>query len=112
MTALDGILDELAERLAARVADRLRGGEGDMVAQTRSPLGARRHCHVVKRRVACGEHGAAIIGRRHLLSPQALAEELARASTKPRGQGVGSQNSVRSELLGELSMIKRGLNRD
>lgn len=110
MNTLDGILDELAERLATRVAERLRVGEPNMIAQTGSPLGARRHCYAVKRRLARGEPGAAVIGRRHLLTPDALAEELQRASV---GEGrarkaVGQPSSVRSELLAELRLVERG----
>jgi hypothetical protein len=55
----------------------------DHVDQRSSPLGARRHCAAVKRRVAQGAEGAAVIGRRHLLSQEALADELAALSRRP-----------------------------
>jgi len=77
---LDQLLDELVERLAARVVERLRAGEPGMVEQGASPLGTRRHCTAVRRRLDHGEPGAAIVGRRHLLTAAALAEELGRTS--------------------------------
>lgn len=107
MTALDGILDELAERLAARVAERLRASEPNMVGQSGSPLGARRHCAAVKRRLARGEPGAAILGRRHLLTAEALGEELRRASARKEPGREAPATSVRAELLAELELARR-----
>lgn len=120
---LDQLLDELADRLAARVAERLREGEPGMVEQTRSPLGSRRHCGAVRRRVARGEPGAAIVGRRHLLTPEALAEELTRVSSRKimpepgesaadklrRDLGLPPTNkeSVADELRRELAAIDK-----
>jgi hypothetical protein len=49
---------------------------GTWLDQAGSPLGSRRHCAAVRRRVAQGLDGAAIVGRRHLLSPAALAETM------------------------------------
>ena len=111
MIALEGILDELAERLAARVAERLRTGEPNMVAQSGSPLGARRHCAAVKRRLARGEPGAAILGRRHLLTAEALGEELQLASVRAGPSRAEPAKSVRSELLAELELVKKGTRR-
>jgi hypothetical protein len=96
---LDQLLDELADRLAARVAERLRTAEPGMVAQGASPLGTRRHCAAVRRRLARGEPGAAIVGRQHLLSTEALGEELGRVSAiraEPKGESVADQ--LRREL--------------
>jgi hypothetical protein len=109
---LDQLLDELAERLADRVVQRLRSAAPGMVAQTGSPLGTRRHCSAVRHRVARCEHGAAIVGRKHLLSPEALNEELTRVSTRTayrppeetaadklrRDLGLPPAGSVRAEL--------------
>jgi len=97
---LDQLLDELAERLAARVAERLRGGDPGMVEQTGSPLGNRRHCSAVRRRVARAEPGAAIVGRRHLLSPEALSEELTRVSTRraPPEPAESAADKLRRDL--------------
>ena len=80
-----------AERAAAEAKARVfeeaaaeeRAQRRDHVDQRSSPLGHRRHCAAVKRRVAAGDAGAAIVGRRHLLSQQALADELTALSKRP-----------------------------
>lgn len=107
MSALDHLLDELADRLATRIVERLRAGEPDWIDQAASPLG-RRHCAAARRRIASGLPGAAIIGRRHLLSPEALSEELGRAS---RGRAPAASSpcaSIRDELAAELRTLKGG----
>ncbi len=70
--------------IAVAVAAELRAGDVKMTDQAGSPLGRRRHIAAVRRRVATGEPGACIVARRYLLSPEALAEELAAQSKKPR----------------------------
>lgn len=47
-----------------------------------SPLGRRTHCRIVRERRAQGKGGAEIVGKKHLLSPEALAEELALRSAR------------------------------
>lgn len=81
-----GVLEQMAESLA-RIEARLAGGRmSDSVIpdvdQRDSPLGPRKHCEAVRRRVAEGDPSAAIVKntRKHLLTPQALADELRRAS--------------------------------
>jgi hypothetical protein len=109
MSALfEALLNEIGDRVAVRVAARLRADEPGMIAQSRSPLGRRRHCAAVKRRVAQHEFGAAVVGRQHLLSPEALAQELERASIKPATCSAASSNSVRNELIAELQLLKTG----
>ena len=127
---LNQLLDELAERLAARVVERLRAVEPGMVEQGASPLGTRRHCAAVRRRLDHGEPGAAIVGRRHLLSAAALAQELGRTSAlrpRPKQQaGDSAANKLRrdlglppkdiigdieQELLQELATLKPSPNR-
>lgn len=75
-----------------------------MLDQSASPLGSRRHCTAVKRRIARGEPGAAIVGRKHLLSPEALSEELGRVSRResPNPTDTGG---VRAELERELRLV-------
>lgn len=124
MNSWEALLDELAERIAARVFERLRQGEPGMVAQGESPLGPRRHCNAVKRRVARHQPGAAIIGRRHLLSQEALREELAGTSSaralreepadtpgnalrRKLGLPVQAEGSVRAELMAELAALPK-----
>lgn len=79
---MSGILERIEarlERLELHLAkcDTPLGGHVD---QRRSPLGRRRHCAAVRRRVLAGDEGAAIVGRHFLLSHQALRDELALAS--------------------------------
>lgn len=87
-----------------------------MIPQTGSELGARRHREAVKRRVASGEGGAAIVGRRFLLSPEALREELGRLgggapvndNRGPRPTGPGKTGRAR-ELTDFERELVRGL---
>jgi hypothetical protein len=59
-------------------------GQGDeWVLQKGSPLGNRKHCAAVRRRLANSEGGAAIRGKRFLLTTRALAEELDRGGPPP-----------------------------
>lgn len=80
---------ELLRYFARLVADELRGGDISLVSQSTSPLGARRHNAAVRRRIA--EHargelaisGASIVGRRHMLTQEAVAEEMGRREKGP-----------------------------
>lgn len=103
MTAMgdswDALLDELADRVAARVFERLQNGKPGMLAQSGSPLGSRRHCAAVQRRVLQKIPGAAIVGRQHFLTPEAMAEELesvssVRAYKPPRDEDAGEATST------------------
>lgn len=83
--ALQALARLIAPIVAREVVRELRAGDHDgMVDQVASPLGRRRHCAAVRRRVQRGEAGAAIVGRRHLLSREALEVELATASKRSR----------------------------
>jgi hypothetical protein len=107
--AFNALLDEFAHRVAALVAERLTSGAPGMVDQASSPLGRRRHCAAVKRRVGSGKPGAALVGRRHLLSVEALAEELARVSgQRELVMPSPASGSVRAELERELRIVKGG----
>jgi hypothetical protein len=88
LEAFEPYMNAIADRIAARL---LKGRE-PMVSQSQSELGPRRHRLAVKRRMQNGEGGAGISpdGRRYLLTPEAVREELARgprpapdASPKP-----------------------------
>ena len=68
------LLAEVLERFADLVAERL--GAGAFVDQRDSPLGRNRHCAAVRRRMAEAKPGASKIGRRYLLSREAMMEEL------------------------------------
>lgn len=109
MAGLEGLVDELAHRVAAIVVQRLRDAPAGMIDQSASPLGARRHCAAVKRRLARGEAGAAKVGRRYLLSPEALSEELGRTSRgSVNHEGEATTNRVTDELRRELALVRGG----
>lgn len=84
-TALEEALRVLAREIAREVVRELRAGELDMIDQSASPLGRRRHLAAVRARVSAGAPGAAIVGRRYLLSREAVAQELEKVSDKRRG---------------------------
>ncbi|HEY2408833.1 MAG TPA: hypothetical protein VGI10_22665 [Polyangiaceae bacterium] len=74
---------------------------GTWIDQRRSQLGPRRHCAAVKRRMADGKTDAAIVGRRHLLSQTAHAEELATPTTRERKLSVGDELRAELRLVGK-----------
>lgn len=85
MSALDELLRTFAAEVARAVVAELRAGDAPgMVDQSASPLGRRRHIAAVRKRVNAGEPGAAIVGRRHLLSREAVEAELATLAKRPR----------------------------
>lgn len=105
----------LAQELAPRLADELRGVEG-WIDQRKTPLGRNTHCAAVRRRLAeakPGEDpGAVIAGTKsaplYKLSPRALREEL-------RGLGPGlrktqpedaAPDSHRDRLLAKLRKLR------
>jgi len=76
--------DALADAVAERVVAKLTAATAAWTDQTRSPLGRKRHCLAVRRRVDLGEGGAAVVGRKHMLSKEALAAELEDLSKRKR----------------------------
>lgn len=71
--AIEPLLNALADKIVARLAA---GTRPDMLDQAGSPLGRRRHIAAVRARVARGDAGAAIVGRRYLLTRDVLEAEL------------------------------------
>lgn len=69
-----------AQELAKELAKELRSANDEWVSQVDSPLGNRRHCAAVRRRIERGAVDASIVGttsnRRFLLTREALNEEL------------------------------------
>lgn len=101
MSALEALFAELAQAVAEAVVAKLRAGEvPGMIDQSASPAGRRRHIAAVRRRVAAGEGGAAIVGRRFLLSREALDAELAALAKRPRKAGPKATTPV--DELAEL----------
>lgn len=98
-------LDELIEKLADRIVAKLStGSPADMVDQASSPLGKRRHCAAVRERVTRGAPGAAIVGRKHLLSREELQKELAVVSKTRAPRRVAPIDPV-AELRKELGIF-------
>jgi hypothetical protein len=74
-----GTVDKLVETARDVIREVVResaASELKLIDQRGSPLGRNRHCAAVKRRVFEGKEGAWVVGRRCLLSAQALREEL------------------------------------
>jgi len=81
----------------------------DWVDQKTSPLGPKRHCAAVRRRVAAGSSDAAIVGRRYLLAPAAITDELARLDEpayRARQVARSSSRDIVAELEAELEGAK------
>ena len=106
------IIADLARllRVAADECDAIAAEErqtkSDWTDQHRSALGAKRHNAAVRRLLADGLPGAAIVGRRHLLSADALNAELRRTSTRTgnvKAAGVADQLRAELRLVGGSS---------
>lgn len=98
---LGSFLDALVAAIADRVVERLGGEHEGWASQSESPLGSRRHRTAVCRRMAAGLPGAAKVGRKHLLSRDALAEELealGKKSTAPKRETDDLEAKLRAEL--------------
>ena len=101
---LTDLIRGFARIVAHEIVTIQREGQSEMVDQNSSPLGARRHCSAVRRRLASGKTGAAIVGRKHLLSSAALDEEL-RGITPKSGLTAQPKSSIAEELEQSLRSI-------
>lgn len=102
LEALAAVLEAAAAK-AREIATDCHANRADWIDQHSSPLGPRRHCAAVRKRVQSGDEGAAIVGRRLLLSHEALAAELARIG-KPSQK---KKRSIADELREELNLPRR-----
>jgi hypothetical protein len=109
------VLEELVRLIARAVVQELRSADAhnDMVDQTRSPLSAKKHCAIVRARVARGAGGAAISGRKYLITRAALQEELdaitARGSRKHRAtQALAAAGDDLNTYLERYGVKKAG----
>lgn len=104
------MLDEITQVIATKVAEAL--GPTLWVAQKGSALGRNRHIAAVRRRVIDGKPGAVIAGKRYLLSPSALQEELRERLLAPRAKGVAKTTpdpapmSVYDQLMGDIRRMR------
>lgn len=71
------------------------------IPQTRSPLGNRRHIAAVRRRLAAGEPGATQVGRKYLLTRDAMDQEL--------GRVVASRRPSAAPVVDELAALRARL---
>lgn len=107
---MDEILERFASLLAKELAKELRSANDGWVSQVDSPLGPRKHCAAVRRRLERGEPGASHPdSKRYLLSREALLEEMRSGNVPkppvkadPGGFEVVEQTSVRDRLLRKL----------
>lgn len=101
-------LDVLADAIAERVVERLRTGDAPgMVDQVASGLGRRRHISFARRLIAAGDRRAVQLGRRYLLTVDAIDE--ARAHYSKRANGRDRQDAdADDELAAELGLSRRG----
>lgn len=115
LQAFEPYIDAIADRIAAR----MNAGRERMVNQGNSDLGPRKHRAAVKRRLANDEGGAGISpdGRRFLLTPEAVREELAGKSGRGKGKAppaaepeAETKPKSRARELGDFERkIMRGL---
>lgn len=93
---------------AERIANEHRAERRDWTDQSASALGRRRHVAAVRRRCAVSDPGAAMLGRRALLSADALAAELAAFSRGPRKAKAEPDASSPEALRRQLGLVKGG----
>lgn len=81
MTDLETFLDALADRIAARVADRLLAGDTPgVVDQHSSPLGRRKHIAAIR----SGELRGRQVGRRWLASAEDVQAFISHSDAEPK----------------------------
>jgi hypothetical protein len=113
VTSLDDILGRLGKAFAAEVArelaKELRAANDDgWVSQANSPLGPRRHCRAVRRRMGEGRLDCTRDGKLYLMTRDALREEMLRLGhCEPTVKAIPVEGdepttSVRARLLRKL----------
>lgn len=106
-------IEQGCERLIERLETEPRNELVGMIDQHGSDLGPKRHCAVVRRRIQDDKRGAIIVGRRHLLSPEAYAEECARRFRPPakaiERRPVSSPDNGNDEVRAVLERLSRKL---
>lgn len=99
--------DALSRKIERVVRAELRGVDPRWIEQAFSSLGPRKHIQAVRNRIAEAEKrgidptelGAAIYGRRYLLTPESMAEELGRA--KPLAAKRRADNDTNDDAEAE-----------
>jgi hypothetical protein len=103
--ALKALLDVLADAVAERVAERLTAGDtAGWIDQHSSPLGARKHCSLIRSGVIPG----CKVGRRYLAKQKDLESYIAKQGSKQRRSTPQRQQEPRkltdAELAAELGL--------
>lgn len=96
LRAAADVLDQAAADAAAERAD--------WTDQASSVLGSRRHITACRRRMATGKPGAAKVGKRYLLSAEALREELA-ALGRPVPEPVEETSDYAARMRSALRVV-------
>lgn len=103
------LLSQLADQLAAAVESRL--GLAAWVDQRTSPLGRNRHCAAARRRLDAAkpgeDPGVRRIGRRYLMSPEALRQESLRLLEHP-GLARTTGPDALDAAMARAKMARRG----
>lgn len=83
----------------------------DWIAQADSPLGPRRHISAARRRLSAGLDGVSNVGRKWLLSPEALRDEMGRLDSRVESAKQDPEleaDAELSELRRELALVRGG----
>lgn len=96
LRAAADVLEEAATEAAAERAD--------WMDQASSVLGSRRHIAACRRRMAAGREGAAKVGKRYLLSAEALREELASLG-RPAPEPVEETSDYAARMRSALQVV-------
>lgn len=99
LRAAADVLEEAATEAAAERAD--------WTDQASSVLGSRRHITACRRRMATGKPGAAKVGKRYLLSAEALREELT-ALGRPTAEPVEETSDYGDRMRSALRVVGGG----
>lgn len=109
--------EALTRKLERVVRAELRGVDPRWIEQAFSPLGPRKHIAAVRRRIAeaeaqgkqPAENGAAIYGRRYLLTPESIAEELGRAKPiKARSVAANDTDDEAQAYAAFIALNRKG----
>ena len=110
---VDDLIDAFADRFRKRlraIAREVYGQEAlarrGWLDQSESDLKPRKHIEAVRRRMADGLPGAKQDGRRYLLSPEAISEELGKKHPMKKTQADGESDPV-AELDKALARAAR-----
>lgn len=96
----------LARVIAHEIVAELRSGDvPDMVDSTQSCLGRKRHCAFARLLIARGDPRAAQIGRRYLLTAEAVDEAMQHYTEKARrAQHIAANDGAEEQLAADLGL--------